>query len=213
MSAIKCIIFDCDGVLVDSEEIANKVLYEMSHTLGVNLSVDDLILNFSGRNLQECFRWIESKISVSLPSDFEVNYRKKTFERFEKELKPIDGIKEFINELTIPYCVASSGPLNKIRLNLSVTGLLHHFEDKIFSSYEIKSWKPDPDIFLHAAKQMNSAVQDCIVIEDSVAGVMAAVAGGFKVYGLSNSHTKLKLEEAGAITFNHISDLPHLLNL
>jgi beta-phosphoglucomutase-like phosphatase (HAD superfamily) len=107
--------------------------------------------------------------------------------------------------------VASSGPLEKIRLNLSVTGLLDKFENKIYSSYEIKSWKPNPEIFLHAALQMGYAVDQCVVIEDSVAGVTAGVRGGFKVYGLATPHTKTILKEAGAITFDKISDLPYLL--
>lgn len=213
MSDIKCIIFDCDGVLVDSEELSNKVLHDMVCALGFTPPLEELIVNFSGRKLKECFLWIEKHLSAPLPSTFETDYRAKTFEVFEKELQCVNGIKEFIASLTIPYCVASSGPLNKIRLNLTVTGLLPNFENKIYSSYEIKSWKPDPDIFLHAAKEMGHDVKDCVVIEDSVAGVMAAVAGGFRVYGLANGHTKNKLEEAGAITFSEICELPHLLKL
>lgn len=213
MNRVKCIIFDCDGVLVDSEGLSSKVLYDMTYPLGITSSLDEMVINFSGRNLKECFECIEKEINTKLPPGFEENYRDQTFSVFQKELKCIDGIKDFINSLTIPYCVASSGPVNKIKLNLSLTGLLENFENKIYSCYEIKSWKPEPDIFLHAAKGMGYTAKDCVVVEDSVVGVKAAVAGGFKVYGLATAQTKVKLKEAGAITFDHISHLPSLLEL
>jgi HAD superfamily hydrolase (TIGR01509 family) len=212
MQKVKCIIFDCDGVLVDSEGLSNKVLHQMTSELGHTFSMEELCVQFSGRNLRDCFTWIETQSAMPLPLEFEKEYRKKTFEIFTKELQPIDGIKEFIGALSIPFCVASSGPVEKIRLNLGVTGLLNHFDNKIFSSYEIQSWKPNPEIFLHAASQMGFAVSDCIVVEDSLAGVQAAVAGGFRVFALNNDHHGVKLQQAGATTFSHFNDLSFLLN-
>jgi HAD superfamily hydrolase (TIGR01509 family) len=212
MQNLKCIIFDCDGILVDSEHLSNRVLYEMTSALGYQFSIDDLCLQFSGRSLQECFTWIETQTSTALPSNFEKEYRQKTFEIFKKELQPVKGIKEFIASLSIPFCVASSGPREKIRLNLQVTGLLDHFENKIFSSYDVNSWKPDPKIFLHAAAAMGFSPADCVVIEDSHAGVIAGVSGGFRVYALANRQNEIKLKSAGATTFFAIDDLPHLLS-
>jgi HAD superfamily hydrolase (TIGR01509 family) len=213
MHDVKCIIFDCDGVLVDSEGLSNKVLHQMTSALGFSIPYEELCKQNTGRHLKECFNWIETQSSTSLPLEFEKEYRKKTFEVFAKELQPIEGVKEFVSNLSIPFCVASSGPVEKIKLNLGVTGLLNHFENKIFSSYQIKSWKPNPEIFLHAAKQMGFSVPDCVVIEDSLTGVQAAVAGGFKVYALNNDHQNEKLKVAGATTFNHINQLSRLINI
>ena len=148
MNTIKCIIFDCDGVLVDSEPIANQTLLSMAKEHGLQMTLKEAIKVFSGRELKDCFKQIERLINKKLPDNFEKEFRQKTFEKFRTELKPVKGVKEFINALNISYCVASSGPVEKIKLNLTITGLIEKFEHKIFSSYQINSWKPDPGIFL-----------------------------------------------------------------
>ncbi|MDR7370154.1 HAD superfamily hydrolase (TIGR01509 family) [Flavobacterium aquidurense] len=125
----------------------------------------------------------------------------------------MEGVVAFIEKLKIPYCVASSGPVDKIRLNLETAGLLDKFENKIFSSYQIKSWKPDPGIFLHAAKEMGFNVKNCIVIEDSKAGVMAGINGGFKVYGLANDNNAADLKSEGAIVIKNYEELEIILQL
>lgn len=213
MKNIKCIIFDCDGVLVDSEAIGNRVLLNMASEHGLEMSLEDAYKNFNGRSLKDCFQQIEQAIKNPLPEDFEIEYRKKSFEAFQIHLKPVEGVIEFINNLKIPYCVASSGPLEKINLNLKTTGLLEKFENKIFSSYQIKSWKPEPEIFLYAAQKMGFAVEECIVIEDSKAGIMAAVKGGFKVFGLANHTNPKELENEGAIVFQSFHELASLLEM
>lgn len=204
---VKCIIFDCDGVLVDTEKIGNGVLLSMAAEYGFEMKLEDAYRDFNGRNLKECFVHIENAIAKKLPDNFESEYRERSFEAFKTQVKPMEGIVEFLNKLKIPYCVASSGPVDKIRLNLEVAGLLDRFENKIFSSYEINSWKPDPGIFLHAAKEMGFAVKDCIVIEDSKAGVMAGISGGFKVYGFANGYNNEDLEKEGAILFDSYEEL------
>jgi HAD superfamily hydrolase (TIGR01509 family) len=123
----------------------------------------------------------------------------------------MEGVVGFIEKLKIPYCVASSGPVDKIRLNLEVAGLLDKFENRIFSSYQINSWKPEPGIFLHAAKEMGFDVKDCIVVEDSKAGVKAGKSGGFKVYGFTNGYNNEDLANEGAILFNSYEELENLL--
>ncbi|RZJ51606.1 MAG: HAD family hydrolase [Flavobacterium sp.] len=187
---VKCIIFDCDGVLVDTEKIGNGILLAMAQEHGFEMEIEDAYRQFNGRNLKDCFRHIEEAIDQKLPENFETEYREK-----------------------IPYCVASSGPVEKIRLNLEVAGLLDKFENKIFSSYQINSWKPEPGIFLHAAKEMGFEVQDCIVLEDSKAGVKSGVSGGFKVYGFANGFNNEDLEEEGAILFNSFEELSRLLKI
>lgn len=208
---VKCIIFDCDGVLVDTEKIGNGILLSMAAEHGFEMKLEDAYRDFNGRNLKECFLHIENAIQKKLPDNFEPEYREKSFEAFKTQVKPMEGVVDFIENLKIPYCVASSGPVDKIRLNLEVAGLLAKFENKIFSSYEINSWKPDPGIFLHAAKQMGFDVKDCIVIEDSKAGVKSGISGGFKVYGFANGYNNEDLLEEGAILFESYKELDKLV--
>ncbi|OXB16818.1 HAD family hydrolase [Flavobacterium reichenbachii] len=204
---VKCIIFDCDGVLVDTEKIGNGILLSMASEYGFKMEIEEAYRNFNGRNLKDCFRHIEETIEHKLPDTFEEEYRQKSFEAFKTQVKPMEGVVDFIEKLQIPYCVASSGPVEKIRLNLEVSGLLDKFENKIFSSYQINSWKPEPGIFLHAAKEMGFDVKDCIVLEDSKAGVKAGINGGFKVYGFANGFNNKDLEEEGAILFSSYEEL------
>jgi len=207
---VKCIIFDCDGVLVDTEKIGNGIMLEMAAEYGFKMKLEDAYRDFNGRKLKECFLYIENAIGKKLPVTFEADYREKSFEAFKTQVKPMEGIVEFLNKLKIPYCVASSGPVDKIRLNLEVAGLMDKFENKIFSSYQINSWKPDPEIFLHAAKEMGFEVKDCIVIEDSKGGVIAGISGGFKVYGFANGYNNEDLEKEGAELFHSYEELDFL---
>ncbi|MFB9075957.1 HAD family hydrolase [Flavobacterium procerum] len=208
---VKCIIFDCDGVLVDTEKIGNGILLSMAQEHGFEMDLEDAYRYFNGRSLKDCFLQIEKGIGTKLPEDFESNYRDRSFEAFKKETKAMEGIVDFLNSLKIPYCTASSGPLEKIRLNLELAGLLDRFEGRIFSSYVIKSWKPDPGIFLHAAKEMGFEVKDCIVIEDSAAGTKAGVSGGFKVFGFANGFNNEDLEQEGATLFHSYKELTEIL--
>lgn len=212
MKTVKCIIFDCDGILVDSETIANQVLLSMSASFGLKMTIEESIKNFNGRRLQKIFEKIEELTDKKLPDSFETDFRKQTFEAFKTDLKPVKGVKGFIEKLTVPYCVASSGPVEKITLNLTITGLLEKFENRIFSSYDINSWKPDPEIFLHACKQMGFEKEECIVIEDSVAGVIAAVTGGFKVFALANENNAQDLLDEGATVFYNYEELETILD-
>ena len=148
-----------------------------------------------------------------LPADFEIEFRERTYEAFKTDLKAVNGIADLIEKLGIPFCVASSGPVEKIRLNLGLVNLLDQFENKIYSSYDIGSWKPDPGIFLHAAKRMGFEPEECAVIEDSASGIRAAIAGGFKVYALANEKMKKTFEQLGAIAFENMKELEKLLAL
>jgi HAD superfamily hydrolase (TIGR01509 family) len=183
MAELKCIIFDCDGVLVDSEPLAIQILLDMSAPLGFNMAHTEAMNIFSGQSLPYCFQYIENKTKKSLPTNFEDEYRRISFQRFEKEMHAIEGVEAFIKSVQhFDLAVASSGPIEKIELNLNITGLLPYFKKNIFSCYTIQKWKPEPDIFLHAAKEMGHNIEHCIVIEDSDMGVKAALAGGFKTF-------------------------------
>ena len=209
----KCIIFDSDGVLVDSETISARVFQEMAGELGVKLDFKSAVEQFSGSSMRENLQFIKENMDGELPADFEKEFRNRTYEAFKTDLKPVEGIHAFIDKLSIPFCVASSGPIEKIRLNLSLVNLLDRFENKIYSSYEINSWKPEPGIFLHAAQNMGFAPEECVVVEDSAHGILAALAGGFQVYALAKEEKKKTFEVLGAISFESMKELEKLLDL
>jgi HAD superfamily hydrolase (TIGR01509 family) len=211
MNKTGCVIFDCDGVLVDSEVLGIKILLGMTAEYGVELDLEEAVKNLSGRRLKEAIQMLQVQARADFPADLEQQFRAKSYQIFEKEVLPVEGIREVLEALPVPYCVASSGPVEKICLNLTNTGLIRYFEQRIFSAYEINSWKPDPGIFLHAARQMGFSPAECVVIEDSLAGIQAAKAGGFRVLGYANGHNARDLEEAGAIVFHHMRELPSLL--
>lgn len=208
----KCIIFDCDGVLVDSEEISNSVLIEMANEIGAEIKMDYALENFAGKSLKNCFEHIENIIGESLPNTFEKEYRNRTFSLFKTDLKPIEGIHKLLDRISVPFCVASSGPIEKIKLNLTTTNLIDKFENRIFSSYEIGSWKPNPEIFQHAARKMGFKPNECAVVEDSIAGVRAGIKGGFDVYGFANNINKSELIKEGAKVFFEMNKLLELLD-
>lgn len=208
-----CIIFDCDGVLVDSETIGIRVLLDMTAEYGVTKDFTEAVDEFSGRRLRDVLNVLQTQAASPFPSNFEQSFREQSYKVFQTEVLPVDGIPELLSSLSIPFCVASSGPVEKIKLNLTLTGLLPYFGDRIYSGYDINSWKPDPGIFLHAAKQMGFAPADCVVVEDSRAGVTAGVSGGFKVFGYAKHSNPVELKKEGAQVFYSMHDLPGLLGL
>jgi HAD superfamily hydrolase (TIGR01509 family) len=148
-----------------------------------------------------------------LPASFETDFRKRSYEAFKTDLKPIKGIHDLLKKIKVPVGVASSGPVEKIRLNLTTTNLIQFFGENIFSSYEIGSWKPDPEIYLHAAKKMGFKPEECAVIEDSLPGIQAAKAGGFDVFGFATERNKDAFEELGATVFFNVDELSKLLGI
>lgn len=207
----KFIIFDCDGVLVDTEEISCGVLAEEARKLGADLSNQEAIDTFAGTSYSFVFDFIETRLGKKLPDNFEEIYRKRTFEEFEKSLKPIPGIHNVIKNLTIPFCVASNAPDYKVEFNLKLVQLYPYFEKNIFSAYQVQAWKPDPTLFLTAAKVNGFSPNETLVIEDSPAGVQAAVAANMKVLGYAKGKKAEKLQSHGAIVINDMNQvLEHL---
>jgi HAD superfamily hydrolase (TIGR01509 family) len=207
----KCVIFDCDGVLVDSEGITAKVIAEITAELGVAMDEAFILDTFMGKSFNDIMRYLEIQISGSLPDNFEQHYRQKTFAAFQTDLKPIPGIHSVLENLEVPYCVASSGPSSKIRHNLSLTGLIEKFENHIFSCYDIQIWKPQPDIFLHAAQTMGFEPHECAVVEDSPIGVQAALAGGFDVFIYQRHAQETNSVFQTGVVFNQMEELQHHL--
>jgi HAD superfamily hydrolase (TIGR01509 family) len=179
------LIFDCDGTLVDSEELGTKVLLEMAAELGLQRPLQETNRLFRGWKLDDCVAQIRAWLGRPLPEDFVAQVRVRTAATFRRELRPIPGATELVRALAergLPACVASSGPREKIELSLGLTGLLPYFEGRIFSGYELQTWKPDPGLFLHAARVLGAAPAKCVVVEDSLVGVQAGLAAGMRVF-------------------------------
>jgi HAD superfamily hydrolase (TIGR01509 family) len=182
--AYKLVIFDCDGVLVDSEELGNNVLAEMLANHGHRISGAESRGRFRGMKLAKCLEILEQETGIELPESFETDVRRQMSSVFQERLVPVMGALRLIESLRIPYCVASSGPRSKIEENLRITTLYPHFVGRIFSAHEIGSWKPDPGLFLAAARYFGVEPENCIVIEDSYVGVSAGIAANMTVFAL-----------------------------
>lgn len=187
--AFEAVIFDCDGTLVDSEPIGNEVLVDYAREFGIELSLQEAIAKFRGGRLSEHVAHLESLRGEALPAAFVPEFRRRLAIALESRLQPIDGALELVRSMTIPFCVASSGPREKIELSLTLTGLLPYFKDRIFSAYEVGVFKPDPGLFLHAARALGAPPECCAVIEDSMPGIQAGLAAGMTVFALTNAHT------------------------
>lgn len=177
------IIFDCDGVLIDSEILACRVDAEELSALGIPMSTKDVIRKFAGVSQKDMRTMIERDAGWSLPPDYEARVDQRIADLMSEELRPIPGIRAVIEQLDSPFCIASSSTHEKLQFTLTLTGLYDLFTPNIFSSSEVTHGKPAPDLFLHAATRMKAAPDRCIVIEDSTAGVEAAVAAGMHPIG------------------------------
>jgi HAD superfamily hydrolase (TIGR01509 family) len=177
------VIFDCDGVLVDSEPIANRVLAEHLTEAGYPITAAECERRFTGLRFPALVAEIEAETGRPLPPALHARVHERTLSTFSLSLKPIPGIAQVVDGLQIPYCVASSSSPPRIRHSLTVTGLIGLFEPHLFSAAMVARGKPFPDLFLYAAREMGVPPARCVVIEDSVPGVTAAHAAGMAVIG------------------------------
>jgi len=206
------VIFDCDGVLVDSERIAVRVEAEFLAELGWPLTEAEVVERFMGRTAEYMDEAIEAQLGTVLPLDWKDQFQRRYQEAFAAELVPVDGVREVLDQLTTPTCVASSGSHDKLRFTLGHTGLYERFEGRIFSGYEVANGKPAPDLFLHAAARMGAEPARCAVIEDSRPGIEAARAAGMCAFGYAGGLTPpSRLEGEGTVVFTDMRDLPRLL--
>jgi HAD superfamily hydrolase (TIGR01509 family) len=210
---IELVIFDCDGVLVDSEPIMNRALAEQLHKIGLALPVSDVMRRFVGKTREECLALAAEIGGRELPRRFGADWDAAAFDALRKEVKPVAGVPEVLRDLAIPYCVASNGMPDRVRITLDSAGVLRYFEGRIFTSSEVANPKPAPDLFLHAAASMKATPAACVVIEDTATGVKAARAAGMRVLGYigGTSADAGALERNGAVVFDDMSRLPGLL--
>jgi len=186
-TASPLVIFDCDGVLVDSEPISFAVLRDTLTVAGVEVSESHAYRQFLGKSMASITRMIADEFSISLSDEHIEAMRTQLFARFQSELQPVAGISDMLAHFSLPHCVASSSQPERIRLSLRKTGLIDYFEPNIFSATMVKRGKPEPDLFLHASRTMGFAPEDCIVIEDSPAGIQAAHSAGMKVFAFTGA--------------------------
>jgi len=202
---VGALIFDFDGVIADSEAIANTVLAETVTGLGHATTLDQALARYMGRRWTEVVAEIEAAIGKPVPSNFSDQLKFATLERFRTDLKEVSGATAFIRRFShIPRCIASSSSIDRLQLCLSVLGLEAEFGDHVYSADMVARGKPHPDIFLYAASKLGVNPNECLVIEDSAGGIRAAVAAGMTAVGLSAaSHIReghdLKLHDAGAV--------------
>lgn len=207
MSDAKLIIFDCDGVLVDSETITNQILVDYVNEFGTDFTLERALELFRGGALSDWVTYVKEHYDISLPNDFAPTFRQRMKVAFEKDLKSVDGIEKLLVSINKPICVASNGPLEKMDTTLKVTNLKSYFKDNVFSAYQINKWKPEPDLFLFAAEKMGFAPKDCVVIEDSPRGVRAAKLAGMKAYGFDVYGKTEELKNEGALIFTKMEQL------
>jgi HAD superfamily hydrolase (TIGR01509 family) len=209
----RLVIFDCDGVLVDSEPIAVRIDVQTLAEFGLEMSEAEIIKRFVGRSQTVMREVIEAHIGRRLPEDWEVRAERGYREAFEAELQAIAGLEEALAELDVATCVASGSVPESIRFKLELTGLYERFEGRIFSAVEVEHGKPAPDLFLHASERMGVEPARCIVIEDSIYGVQAARAAGMRVLAYTGSSMTATAALAGPDTqlFDDMRALPGLL--
>jgi HAD superfamily hydrolase (TIGR01509 family) len=211
------VIFDCDGVLVDSERLSIRVDAVYLERLGWPMEEAEIIERFVGRSDADMRAVIEGYLGGPVPAEIDEEFDRLYRETFERELVPVEGVSDVLDRLEvagIPVCVASSGSHAKIRRSLALTELAHYFADRIFSATDVARGKPEPDLFLHAARSLGASPGECAVIEDSVYGVEAALAAGMQPFAFAGGVTprdRLSGIGRGAVVFNRMAELPALL--
>jgi HAD superfamily hydrolase (TIGR01509 family) len=211
-SPVDLVLFDCDGVLVDSERVAVRVDQRVLAHLGWELEIDEIVERFLGGTTAAFKAAVEQRLGRPLPETWESPYEEWYEQAFVDELVAVDGIEEALDGLDVLTCVASNGPHTKLNRTLGLTGLLHRFEGRLFSSDDVVHGKPAPDLYLHAAEVMSVDPARCVVVEDSRPGTTAALAAGMRVLGYAGGLTPRGwLCDLGATVFDDMRDIPALV--
>ncbi len=212
------VIFDCDGVLVDSEPIACEVVAQVMTEAGFHVSLSEFFTRFAGVSDREMYAQLETQYRSTIGEALRQRVNDEILAALGDRLEPIPGITSVLQAIDLPMCVASGSDRRRVETSLAKTGLLPHFDSRIFTSHEVPRGKPAPDLFLHAAGRMRAEPSRCVVIEDSEAGVRAAVAAGMPVLGfVGGSHCSAEradvLRSLGArIVFDRMAELPRHLD-
>lgn len=209
---IELVIFDCDGVLVDSERIAVRVQVALGAALGWPLTHQDVVARFIGRSHAAIREQVAAQLGHETAAAWAAQFEERHREAVDAELLPVEGLPEALDMITLPTCVASSGSHDKMRHTLGRTGLYERFAGRIYSAAEVAHGKPAPDLFLHAAQHMGVDPAACVVVEDSRPGVRAARAAGMRSLGYAGGLTPAEdLAGPGTVIFHDMRELPALL--
>lgn len=218
MARVELVIFDCDGVLVDSEAISNTVLAAMLDEAGLPTTAGQARAAYQGMLLQDIVAEAEGRLGRRLPAGWLAEFERTRAQAFQAQLAPVDGAAGVVEEITsagVAVCVASQGKLEKTALSLQLAGLDHLFPAEArFSAYQVPRGKPHPDVFLHAAASIGALPSACMVIEDSVSGIQAAHDAGMTAIAYAASPTEADmLRETGALVIASLAELPGQLRL
>ena len=200
MESFELVIFDCDGVLVDSERIANQVFAGiLQDSCGLTLNQAEMFELFVGRSAKQCIETVTDLLGHPPPADIQHRYEQEINTALRTSVTAVEGIRDVLEGLQLPYCVASGGSYEKMQTTLGKTGLLPFLEGKLFSTSDVKQGKPQPDIFLHAAELMGvTDPEKCLVIEDSPPGIQGGIHAGMTVFGYAECMNPHTLQQAGA---------------
>jgi HAD superfamily hydrolase (TIGR01509 family) len=214
---VALVIFDCDGVLVDSEPISNAVLAASLTTAGLPTSADEALREYKGMLLADVRARAEQLLGRPLPDGLLDDFERDREQAFRASLQAVPGAREVVRAVQaagVGACVASQGKLEKTELTLMLAGLRDLFADEaLFSAYQVQRGKPHPDLFWHAAATMGADPEDCAVVEDTVIGVTAAAAAGMRVFGYAAAEDPAALRAAGAQTIASLTEVPAALGL
>jgi len=205
------VIFDCDGVLVDTELISNTVLAGLLTQAGLPTTLEYCLREYRGRSMQSVMTLATQRHGAPLPDDLDERYYADLKEAFARDGAAIPGVIDALDRIALPSCVASSGPHHKMEVTLRRAGLWERFAGRIFSATEVGHGKPAPDLFLHAAREMGFDPATTAVVEDSVPGVQAARAAGMRALAFAHDTDAGSLAAAGGEVFHEMAELPELL--
>lgn len=209
---VELVIFDCDGVLVDSERIYCRVDREVFATLGAEFTEEEMVEHFVGSSHELLTSILEERIGRPLEPGWGAPFRQRYEDALDAELTAVEGVADVLDTLHVPYCLASNGSHASIRRNLTRVGLLDRFEGRMFSARDVARGKPAPDLFLHAAATMGVPPEHCAVVEDSPYGIQAARAAGMRAFGYCGGLSRAdRLAGPRTVVFAHMRELPGLL--
>lgn len=207
---VKCIVFDCDGTLVDSEYLCHLGLEIKLREYAVDIPASEMMSKYRGWKLANILAELETQFGISLNESFVHEYRATTANLFEEQLRPCTGVAEALAKIKLPKCVASNGPQEKIKKALSVCKLSQHFNGNIYSAYDINSWKPEPGLLIYAAEQMGFSPEECLLVDDTELGINSAKSAGMP--SILFDPDKLTDPEGGLKTIRNMNELPGKLS-
>lgn len=215
-SPIKCVIFDCDGTLIDSEKLCCQALVNVFTSFGAELTLNESIEHFQGGKLADILSETNARVGLNISLDvLEPMYREQVSILFQAELKPMNGARsliQFLEKNQIEFCVASNGPKDKVQSSLSLTGLLNSFDGKIFSAFDTNSWKPEPDLIMYSAMSMGFLPSECLYVDDTRKGVQAGVDAGVKTIQLCNGMSATKVDLPSVTHIHHLGEIENWIS-